>query len=83
MIDAGLRVAAYEDIGRPGKYVGTRTIFACGCERIYKGELGVPGGDSEHIRPCETHRNLLTHLHERAHDLSTGGKGREQQEPQT
>lgn len=70
MVEAGLKVVGYEDIGKAGKYVGSRAIFACGCERIYKGELGQPGGDSEHVRPCENHRNLLSTLHERANDRS-------------
>lgn len=76
---AGLRAISRTDIGKPGHYVGTRITFACGCERMYRADLKV-AAESEHVRPCESHGNLLTGLGLSLHTVPVGGKGRQQQE---
>lgn len=79
MLAAGLRPIETRDVGKAGESSGTRIIFACGCERLYVVRFR-PTRESEHIRRCESHVNLLTSPPDWAQNDGTASKEPEQQE---
>lgn len=75
----GMRPVSREDVGEAGIWVGTATTFACSCVRVFRGDVRTRDA-TEHVNPCDDHKNLLTSLVQQAQDGSTGRQEPAEQE---